>query len=189
MKDSKLLPIMFAEQLSSKDPAGLIWLRQRVAWDIVGVAKMNAAIRELTNDSTSQMSDESLHNLISSGLAELTTQTDDSVPVLVKSMRSAIGAVRPCKAIEATADDISWSREQLNVSMTSTREPYHSTIVRYRERADKVQDFMTVTCGGDISLIVGVLGDQVVPMIRQPDKDVNHESEDAIRNRKSKMAE
>lgn len=134
------------------------WLDRAVAWDIVGVAAMTAA--------AAQVDDSRVDAVLRSGLAELVAGPGDHIASLVAHWHKTLGA-GSCRSALVSGDDIAWVRERLTMPAPRGAGPdVRRALAGYAERAKDTHDFVRIDCGGAAHLVVGVLGDRLVPILR-----------------------
>jgi hypothetical protein len=134
------------------------WLASAVAWDITGAVAMTSAAAEID--------DSRVDGLLRSGLAELAAGPGDHAASLVAGWRRALGTAS-CQSGAATDDDVHWARERLALPVPKGAGPdTRDTLTGYAARAKDTGEFVRIECGGASRLIVGVLGDRLVPIVR-----------------------
>lgn len=139
----------------------MAWLDRAIAWDIVGAVDMTVAADKL---------DESrVDAVLNSGLAELAAGPGDHIASLVMHWRKALGS-GSCRRGATSDDDVRWARERLTMPIPprGAGPDVRRTLTSYAERARDTHDFVRVDCGGTSHLVVGMLGDRLVPILHDP---------------------
>jgi hypothetical protein len=135
------------------------WLDRAIAWDIVGAVDMTTAAPNID--------DSRVDAVLRSGLNELAAGPGDHVASLVTHWRKALGE-GSCHSTAASDDDVRWARERLAMPVPrGAGAEVQRALTGYAERAKGTHDFVRIDAGGPAHLVVGVLGDRLVPLQRE----------------------
>jgi hypothetical protein len=134
------------------------WLDRAIAWDVVGAVDMTATAADID--------EKRVDAVLQSGLKELTAGPGDHIASLVARWRKALGDAR-CRSTAASDDDVRWARERLAMPVPRGAGPeVQRAFAEYAGRAHDTHDFVRIDAGGAAHLVVGVLGDRLVPLQR-----------------------
>jgi hypothetical protein len=136
------------------------WLRAHVAWDVVGAVAMTWAAVELA-----KMDPGKLEPSLRSGLAEIQKGPGDAVVGLAAKWAAGLGR-DACTIAPAPAADAAWARGRLTLPPppAGVAPDVADTLGALATRARAVTGFDRVDCGGKHPLIIGHLGDALVPL-------------------------
>lgn len=142
------------------------WLRRAIAWDIVGVVTMTLPDHEVDPEEEVERQ-KGMDDMLRSGLAEVAAGPGDHIVSLVNGWRRTLGTGR-CRISPASDADVRWARERLALAAPRGAGPEsRQALAGYAKRASDTHDFVRIECGGSAHMIVGVLGERLVPIVRE----------------------
>lgn len=102
--------------------------------------------------------------ILRSGLNELAAGPGDHIATLVAHWHKALGD-GSCRSAAATDDDVRWARERLALPVPKAVGPeVRKALAGYADRAKDAHDFVRIDGSAAAHLVVGVVGDRLVPL-------------------------
>jgi hypothetical protein len=135
------------------------WLDRAIAWDLVGAVDMTGAADKIDASRVDA--------ILRSGLNELAAGPGDHIATLVAHWHKALGD-GSYRSAAATDDEVRWAPERLALPVPKTVGPeVRKTLAGYADRAKDAHDFVRIDGSAAAHLVVGVVGDRLVPLQRE----------------------